>query len=57
MCVAIFKRVFYTQFKIFKRGLFLTNSGEVFHSRGAEEETKLSYIAFIDLGTAMIIII
>ena len=31
---------------------FLTDSGKVFHSRGAEEENEPSYIAFFDLGTA-----
>ena len=31
---------------------FLTVSGKVFHSLGAEEENEPSYIAFFDLGTA-----
>ena len=31
---------------------FLTNSGKVFNSRGAEEENEPSYIAFFDLATA-----
>ena len=31
---------------------FLTDSGKVFHSRGAEEENETSYIGFFDLGTA-----
>ena len=31
---------------------FLTDSGKVFHSGGAEEENEPSYIAFFDMGTA-----
>ena len=38
--------------KLLREVDFLTDSGKVFHSRGAEEENEPSYIAFFDLGTS-----
>ena len=57
VCDNTFKTIFQIcpsthRLKSLREADFLTDSGKVFHSRGAEEENEPSYIAFFDLGTA-----